>query len=198
LYACGVPQLAHALDHQLGGAQVGRLDQQLGDRAGEGPLGGSAVVADDVVDQRVVQDAQVGEGVDEPADMVVGVLQEPGVDLHLPGQRRLEVVALGIPGRDLVVAGGQLGVLGDDPELLLAGEGLLPHRVPALVEPPPVLVGPLGWHMVGGMGGTGGEVHEQRLVRGHRLLLAGPQDRLVGHVVHEVVAVLGRPPRLDW
>ena len=52
-------------------------------------LGGGAVVADDVVDERVVEDAELVEGVDEPADVVVGVLQEAGVDLHLAGEHRL-------------------------------------------------------------------------------------------------------------
>jgi hypothetical protein len=82
----------------------------------------------------VHQDRQVSEGVEEPADMVVGVLQEPGVDLHLPGQHRLEVGGHVVPGRDLGRPDGQLGVLGDDAQLLLAGEGLLPQGVPGLVE----------------------------------------------------------------
>src|SRR4029453_2579301 len=50
----------------------------------EAPLSPMIVVTDDVVDQGVVQDPEVGEGVDDPADVVVGVLQEPGIDLPLP------------------------------------------------------------------------------------------------------------------
>ena len=46
-------------------------------------LGGGAVVADDVVDERVLEDAEILERVDQPADVVVGVLEEAGVDLHL-------------------------------------------------------------------------------------------------------------------
>ena len=41
------------------------------------------------------------------------------------------------------------------------------------------------------------EVHEERLVGHERLLLARPLDRLVGHVLGEVVALLGRLLRLD-
>src|SRR5438105_1404176 len=44
---------------------------------------------------------------------------------------------------------------------------------------------------------TRGEVHEERLVGHERLLLAGPIDRLVGHVLGEVVSLLGRLLRLD-
>ena len=96
-----------------------------------GALGGGPVVADDVVHERVVEDLQVGEAVDQPADVVVGVLHEPGVDLHLAGQHRLEVVGHVVPRRDLGWAGGELGVGRDHAEVLLPGEDLLAQRVPA-------------------------------------------------------------------
>ena len=41
------------------------------------------------------------------------------------------------------------------------------------------------------------EVHEERLVRHQRLLLADPVDRVIGHVLGEVVALLRRAVRLD-
>ena len=41
-----------------------------------------------------------------------------------------------------------------------------------------------------GVGGAGREVDEERLVGHQRLLLADPADRLVGHVLGEVVALL--------
>jgi hypothetical protein len=114
----------------------------------------------------VIQDAQVLEGVEDPAGVVVGVLQEPGVDLHLAGQDRLERLLHLVPGRDLLVPLGQLCVLGDDPELLLAGEGLLPQRVPALVEAALVLVGPLLGDVVGGVGGAPGRSSRRTAGRG--------------------------------
>jgi hypothetical protein len=129
--------------------------------------------------------------------VVVGVLQEPGIDLHLPGQHRLELLVHVLPGRDLVMAAGQLSILGDDPELLLAGEGLLALGVPAVVEAALVTVGPLGRDVVGLMGRARGEVDEERLVSGQGLLLADPGDRLVGQIRHQVIAVLGGAPGLD-
>ena len=88
-------------------------------------LGARAVVADDVVDERVAEDAEVVERVDEPPDVVVGVLEEAGVDLHLAREDGLEVVGDVVPGGDLLGPGGQLGLGRDHAELLLAGERLL-------------------------------------------------------------------------
>src|SRR5207249_3402430 len=48
------------------------------------------------------------------------------------------------------------------------------------------------------VGGTRGEIHEERLVRRQRALLADPGDRLVGHVLGEVIAVFGLLGLLDW
>ena len=98
-----------------------------------------AVVADDVVDQRVVEHLELLECVHEPADVVVGVLEEAGVHLHLPREHRLEIVGHVVPGRDLLGPLGQLGLGRDHAELLLARERLLAQRVPALVELAPYL-----------------------------------------------------------
>jgi hypothetical protein len=55
----------------------------LVERAGGGALHGGAVVAPDVDDQGVVELAQGVDGIEQPADVPVGVLREPGEDLHL-------------------------------------------------------------------------------------------------------------------
>ena len=102
-----------------------------------------------------------------------------------------------VPGRNLGRTRRQLGIPGDDAELLLAREGLLAQLVPALVELALVLVDPFLRHVVRGVAGARGEVHEERLVGHQRLLLARPLDRLVGHVFREVVALLGRLLRFD-
>ena len=163
----------------------------------EGALGRGAVVPDDVVDEGVVEDPEVLERVDQPPDVVVGVLEEAGVDLHLADEHRLELLGHVVPGGDLVVALGELGVGGDHPERLLPLDGLLAQPVPALVELALVLVGPLLGHVVGGMGRAGREVDEERLVAHQRLLLLDPLDGPVGHVLHEVVALFGRLGGLD-
>ena len=185
----------HELRRLQGGCTV--EGHHLVERPVQGPLGRGAVVADDHVDERVVEDLQLGEGVDQPADVVVGVLEEPRVDLHLPRQHRLQLVGHVVPGRDLVGPGGELRVLRDHAGVLLPGEGLLAQRVPALVEPPAVLVRPLGRHVVRRVRRPGREVGEERLVPHQRLLLPHPVDRVVGHVLGEVVALLRRPVRLD-
>ena len=139
-------ELVDALGHELGRLQRGGAVEvdQLVEAAVQAALGARAVVADDVVDERVAEDAEVVERVDQPPDVVVGVLQEAGVDLHLAREHRLEVVRDVVPGGDLVGPGGQLGVGRDHAELLLAGERLLAQRVPALVELALVLRRPLG------------------------------------------------------
>ena len=167
------------------------------ERAVDRAFTGGAVVADDQVDQRVVEDLQVGERVDQPADVVVGVFQEPGVDLHLPGQHRFQGVVHVVPGRDLRRPGGELGVSRDHAELSLPPYRLLTQRIPAGVEPAGVAIGPLLRHVVGCVGGAGGEVDEERLVRHQRLLLSDPVDRPVGHVLGEVVVTVGCRVGLD-
>jgi hypothetical protein len=167
----------------------------------EGPvdraLGGGAVVPDDVVDERVLEDAEILQRVDQPPDVVVGVLEESGVDLHLAREDRLQLVGHVVPGRDLLVPRGQLRIRWDDPKLFLPSENLLTQRVPALVEAALVLVRPLRWDVMRSVGRPRGEVHEEGLVGHERLLLARPLDRLVGHVLGEVIALLGRLLRLN-
>jgi hypothetical protein len=125
----GAAELVDVRGQELRGLQVGDLgDGDLVQGALRRALGGGAVVADDGVDQGVVQHPERLDGVDEAAEVVVGVLQEPGVDLHLAGQHRLELLVHVLPGRDLLMPPGELGVLGDDAELLLAGERLLRSR----------------------------------------------------------------------
>ena len=56
------------------------LNVPFGDPSALAPL--SPIEA---VDQRVVEDAEVLERVEEPPEVMVGVLEEAGVDLHLAG-----------------------------------------------------------------------------------------------------------------
>ena len=192
-------ELVELADHELGRLELGHAVEvgHLVEGAVHGALGRRAVVADDVVDDRVVEDLEGLQGVDDPADVVVGVLEEAGVHLHLPLEDRLELVGHVVPRGDQVVARGELGVGGDHPELLLPGEGLLALRVPAVGELPLVLLDPLGGDVVGGVRGAGCEVDEEGLVGHERLLLADPVHAVVGEVVGEVVALLRRGRWLD-
>ena len=74
---------------------------------------------------------------------------------------------------------------------------LLAVGVPAVVERALVLVGPLLGHVVRRVRRAGAEVQVERLVRGDLLGVGDELDRLVGQVLGQVVALLGRPRRLD-
>ena len=85
----------------------------------------------------------------------------------------------------------------DDTEPLLAGDRASAERVPAVIEGALVPRGPLWRDVVRGVRGPGRPVDEEGLVGHERLLLADPPDRAIGHVLGEVVALLGRPIGLD-
>ena len=184
---------------ELGGLEAGQAveHRHLVEAAVGRAFGRGAVVADDQVDQRVVEHFQILERVDQPPEVMVGVLEEPGVDLHLAREDRPHVLGRLVPGGNLGRARRQLGIRGDHAQLLLAREGFLAQLVPALVELALVLVGPFLGHVVRGVAGARREIHEERLVGHQRLLLARPLDRLAGHVVGEVIALLGRLLRFD-
>src|SRR5262245_3000292 len=118
------------------------------------------------------------------------MLQEPGVDLHLSSEHRLHLGIDRVPGRDPLVALGELAVLRDDAQFLLFREGALAHLVPAVVERALVLVRPCLRDVVWGVRRPWREVHEERLVGREGLLLAGPGDRLVREILRQVVSLL--------
>jgi hypothetical protein len=74
----GRPDLVDLGHHELGGFELRPAVEvrHLVERALQGALGRGAVVADDAEDQRVVEDVQLLQGVDEPADVIVRVLKE--------------------------------------------------------------------------------------------------------------------------
>ena len=165
-------------------------------RAVRAALGAGAVVRDDH-DDGVVQLAQVVQEVQHPSDLVVGVLEEAGEDLHHPGVELALVIRQVGPLLHVGIMAGQLGVLGDDAEFLLTREHLLAIGVPAVVELARVLVGPFLRHLVGGVVGARGEVQEEGLVRCHLLEVGDELDGLVGQVDRQVIALVGRLRRLD-
>ncbi len=159
-------------------------------------LGACPVVGDDH-DQRVVQLADRLEEVQQAPDLVIGVLEEAGEDLHHAGVEPAFVVGELVPLLHVGVVSRQHRVLGDDAQFLLPREHLLAVGVPAVVELALVLVGPFLGHLVGRMVGAGREVEEERFV-GRDLFEVGDElDRLVGQIDGEVVTLLGRLRRLD-
>ena len=174
--------------------ELGRLErrhpvegEQLVEGAVELPLGRGAVVADDVVDEGVVEQAEVFDRLDDPTHVVVGMLQEAGVDLHLAGQDRLQRLGHVVPGRDLRRPRGELGLGRDHAQVLLQLEGLAAQMVPAQVEAAPVALRPFGPDVMRGVGGPRREIGEERLVGHERLLLADPVDAALGQVLGQVV-----------
>ena len=191
--ACRTRRSAHAMNSAVSSSAAPLRRNSSLKLPLTGALGAGAVVADDVVDQRVVEHAEVLERVDEPPDVVVGVLEEAGVDLHLPGQHRLEVVRHLVPGGDLLGPARSARPR--------AGSRRAPsgaRRSPRAARPSPGRSCPCtssdhsARHVVRRMRGAGREVDEERLVGHQRLLLPDPPDRLVGHVLGEVVALLRR------
>ena len=162
-------------------------ERHLVKRAGDRALHARAVITPDVEDQRVLEIAHLLDRVQQPADVPVGVLLIAGIDLHLAGVQLLLGVAQRVPRGEQVRPLGQLSVLRDDPELLLALERLLAVRVPALIERALVAVRPLLRHVVRRMRAAGRVVHEPRLLCILRPDRVQPLDRLVGQVIREVV-----------
>ncbi len=91
----------------------------------------------------------------------------------------------------------QHGVLRNDAQLLLPGDGFFAELVPAAVELALVLVRPFLRHMVRRVRRAGREVHEEGLVGHQRLLLTHPRDGAIREILGERVALFGRLRRLD-
>ena len=124
----GSAELVDPRRHELRRLQAGGAVEhdQLVEAALRRALRGGPVVADDVVDQRVVEDLQVLERVDQPAHVVVRVLEEPGVDLHLAREHGLQVIRHVVPGRDLRGTLRELRVRRDHAQFLLARRASAP------------------------------------------------------------------------
>ena len=178
------------LELHLVGERDAVLHRELVERSGDRPLHAGAVVTPDPHDEGVVEFTEFLDGVDHSADVVVGVLGEPGVDLHLAGVERLEVLGDVIPCREGVVAGVSSVSPGITPSSFCranVSSRSLSHPWSNL---PLVLVGPLLGDVVGGVAAPRREVDEEGLVGvlgAHRVQ---PLDGPIGHRIREVVRVV--------
>jgi hypothetical protein len=128
-----------------------------------------------------------GDGLQQPADLVVGILDEGGEDLGLTGEQPFLIRAQAVPVLDRLGLGCKHRVLGHDAALDLTRQNLLAQAVPALVEFPLPARDPILRHMVRGVGGAGREIDEEGFIGRQRLLILHPGYGLVGHVGHEVI-----------
>ena len=111
---------------------------QLVHGAVQAALGRRAVVAGDVDDERVVELARLLDGLDDAADLVVGVLDRAAEDFHPAGADLLVGVAELVPRRQGRGPRRELGAGRDDPQLLLPRQDALAELVVAVVELAPV------------------------------------------------------------
>ena len=125
----------------------------------------------------------------EPPDLVVGLFEETREDLGLTRKQTALVFRQRFPRLQVLGSLAQLRVSRNDTQLLLTLDGFLANLIPALVELAFVLVGPFLRHVVRRMHRAGRVVHEEGLVRRHRLLRLDPVDRLVRHVDGEVIVL---------
>ena len=87
----------------------------------------------------------------------------------------------------------ELGVLRDDPELLLVGKDLLAHFVPAHVELAFHLRDPFRRRVMRRVRATGHVIEEERLLRRGGIQFRHILDRLIRHIGDQVVAGLPDP-----
>ena len=158
----------------------------LVERSGGRSLQARAVVAPDPQHDRVLELPHLLDRLQQSADVVVGVLGVPRVDLHLVREESLAVLRKRVPGGHRLVPRGQFRPLWHDPQRLLTGERLFAQLVPALVELALVPVRPLLGHVVRRVAAAGGVIEHPRLRRVVATYPVQPVDGLVGHRLGEV------------
>ena len=153
------------------------------------PLGGSAIVADDHIDQGVVENAEIFQCFEYPPYVKIRVLQEAGIDLHFASQYRLHFGIDFIPRLNSAGPPRQIRIPRNNAHLFLPGEDLLAQLVPPLIELAPVTFRPFFGHVMRSVTGSWSKVRKEGFIRHQRFLLPDPGDRLVGHVFGEVIAL---------
>ncbi len=147
-----------------------------------------AVVGQDHHD-RVVEPAEVAQSVDEPADLVVGVVEERGERLLEAARQPLLGVGEVVPRLDAGIARREFGAFRHDAEFELPREPPLAHDVPALVVAPAVLLEVARRRLVRGVRRTERQVQEEGPVGSDADAVGHHPQRLVDQVFAQVVPV---------
>ncbi len=163
----------------------------------ERSLAGRAVVSDEDEDERVLERLRLLEERHQAPYLRVGVLEEARVDLGHSRKEALLVGRKGVPFLHALEHRGELGVLWNDPELLLSFDHDLAVLVPPHVELALVLVAPLLRDVVGRMASSEREMAEPGSVGIDRLLVADEGHRSLGDVFGQVVALVGQARLID-
>jgi hypothetical protein len=163
----------------------------VGGRPDQRPLGAGAVVAVDVDDEGVVELAHGLDGLDHAADLMIDVGHVGGEHVNLAEEQLLLVRDALVPVLEQVPRPWrQLGVLGNDAQLLLVREDSLADLVPAVVEQVHGAdpVHPILRRVVRGVRAARHVVEEERLLGGERVHAGQVVDGVVGHRGREVMA----------
>ncbi len=168
-------------------------DEVLVEGAVRAALRAGAVVAERE-DQRAVELAAAGEEVEQAAEVVIGVRQEAGIDLHhagvcapLLGRKRRPVLHPRRPSR-------QRRPRRDDSGRDLPRQRSLAPHVPPLVEPPAIALDPLAGRLVRRVARAQRQIEEERLVGVRRADVDHALDGVVHQVLGQMVAVGRREP----
>ena len=169
-------------------------------------LSGGAVVGA-VEHDRVLELAGLLQVVDDPPDLMVGVLGEAREHLGHPREELLLIVGERVPRSHVIqrrigalghrVHRRQLRSLGENALLDHPGQRPLAVGLVAVVEDALVLVDVLLRRMVRRVIRAGAEPHEPWTRRRGRLDVTDHPDRLIGKILREVIALLRRVRLLD-
>ena len=181
-------QVVNVLEH-LGHALVHRVAETFGVGGPSLSAFGTGTVIRQEHDESVVEHFEFSQRSHEPTDLGIGVVDKPGVDLHLAGKETTFVIGQVIPGRNHLVASRKVAAPRNDAEALLAIEDPLTFLVPAMVEGTAIVLDVLGRCMEGTVRRTEGQVQEEWTPRGHLLLIAQHGDHLVDDVLTDVIRI---------
>ena len=139
---------------------------------------------------RVVANAAILKGVDQLADLGVGVLEEAGVDFHQAGLEGAFLLRQILPRRHPFRTRGTRRVGRNPADLLLPLEDPLLVGVPAIVELALVFVGPFGGDVVRTVDRARRPPHQEGAVGVDGEVAVHPGDRLVRHRLGQVEVLM--------